>query len=385
VIIGGLGPRGVVATASYEARVFGVHSALPMARARRLCPGGVFLAPRFDAYADASRAVMEILRSFTPLVEPIASDEAFLDVAGARRLHGTGPECATAIRSRIHAETGLTASVGVATTKLVAKLASDDAKPDGVLIIEPGTELDLLHPLSVRRLWGVGPATERRLAILGVRTIGDLAAIGETRLIHALGDASGRHLYALAWNRDDRAVVANRERKSVGHEETFPVDVTERAELGVAVLRMSGEVARRLRSASRRGRTVQLKVRYSDFRTITRSRTLAGPTDLAAEIARVAHELLDGVSLDEGIRLLGVSAQQLVEPATGTPGAGSPGAGRVEQPDLFTPVAVAAESVDPRPADLERSLDAVRARFGDAAVGPVSTRVGSHPAVRDNG
>ena len=284
VIVGGLGPRGVVAAASYEARAFGVYSAIPMARARRACPEGVFLAPRFEVYGEASRAVMDILRSFTPLVEPIASDEAFLDVAGAARLHGTGHECAVAIRARVRGETGLTASVGVATTKLLAKLASDSAKPDGLLVIAPGTELDYLHPLPVRRLWGVGPATEGRLAGLGVRTIGDLAAVSEADLVATLGDASGRHLHALAWNRDARPVVPGREAKSIGNEETFPTDLTDRERLGAEIVRLADRVAQRLRAAGRAGRTVQLKVRYTGFRTITRSRTLPEPTDLAVDI-----------------------------------------------------------------------------------------------------
>src|SRR4051794_27351904 len=206
VVVGGLGPRGVVAAASYEARRFGVQSAMPMARARRACPNGVFLAPRFDAYRDASRAVMTVLRSFTPLVEPIALDEAFLDVAGARRLHGTGPEIAAAIRARVRDDTGLVASVGVATTKFLAKLASDASKPDGLLVVEAGTELAFLHPLPVERMWGVGPATRRRLADLGVTTVAELAALPEDTLTSALGQAAGRHLHALAWNRDERAV-----------------------------------------------------------------------------------------------------------------------------------------------------------------------------------
>ena len=168
MIVGGLGPRGVVAAASYEARAFGVYSATPMVRARRACPDGVFLAPRFDRYRDVSVEIMAILKSYTPLVEPISLDEAFLDVEGARRLHGTGPEIAVAVRARVKAETGLTLSVGVATTKMLAKLASDLSKPDGLLVVEPGTELDLLHPLGVRRLWGIGPATERKLTALGV-------------------------------------------------------------------------------------------------------------------------------------------------------------------------------------------------------------------------
>jgi len=399
VIVGGLGPRGVVAAASYEAREYGVHSALPMARARRACPDGVFVAPRFEVYAEVSRAVMTILRSYTPLVEPIASDEAFLDVAASRRLHGPGPECAVAVRARVRAETGLAASVGVATTKLLAKLASDDAKPDGLLVVQPGTELDYLHPLPVRRLWGVGPATERRLAPFGVRTVGDLAAVAEGDLVGALGSASGHHLHALAWNRDDRPVEPRREVKSIGCEETFPTDLVDRAELTSEVVRLADRVGQRLRGASRAGRTVQLKVRYKGFRTITRSRTLPEPTDLAADVGRVARELLDAVPVGDGIRLLGVSVQQLA-PTGGTGAAGPPPPeGAAEQPDLFSqapaqptdpaePPDGAAEgptSADPPRGALERSVDAVRARFGDGAVGPASGRVGRSGVVRENG
>jgi nucleotidyltransferase/DNA polymerase involved in DNA repair len=247
----------------------------------------VFLAPRFDAYGDASRSVMAILREVTPLVEPLALDEAFLDVSGARRLLGSAPEIAIALRRRINAETGLVASVGVASTKFVAKLASDLAKPDGMLVVEAGTEIDFIHPLEVRRLWGVGPKTADRLAQLGVRTIGDLAALPEETLVHAIGDAHGRHLHALAWNRDERPVEPERAVKSIGHEETFPTDITDRETLEREVLRMAERVAERLRDARQAGRTVQLKLRYKDFRTITRSRTLPEVTNLAADIAAV--------------------------------------------------------------------------------------------------
>jgi DNA polymerase IV len=366
VIVGGLGARGVVAAASYEARGFGVHSAMPMARARRACPDGVFLAPRFDAYHHASRDVMVIMRSYTPLVEPIALDEAFLDVQSARRLHGTGPEVARAVRARVLDETGLTASVGVATTKLLAKLASDLAKPDGLLVVEPGTELAFLHPLDVGRLWGVGPATRGRLAALGVQTVGDLAAVPEATLVAKLGNASGRHLHALAWNRDERAVEPDQELKSIGHEETFPVDVFDRAALEHEIVRLADRVAARLREARRAARTVQLKLRYADFRTITRSRTLSDPTDVGADVARVARGLLDAVPVDDGVRLLGVSAQQLSAP---DPGGTPPG-----QPSLFD--ASPAGDAPPRGPDdgrraaVERSMDAVRARFGPGAVGP---------------
>ncbi len=379
VIVGGLGSRGVVAAASYEARTFGVHSAVPMARARRACPDGVFLAPRFDLYQDVSRDVMRILRSFTPLVEPISLDEAFLDVEGARRLHGSGPEIARSIRAELLVETDLTASVGVATTKLLAKLASDLSKPDGLLVVAPGHELDFLHPLDVGLLWGVGPATRRRLEPLGVHTIGDLAAVPEAMLISRLGQAAGRHLHSLAWNRDERPVVSEQVARSVGHEETFPTDVTDRAALEQEIGRLADPVASRLRAAARVARTVQLKVRYADFRTITRSRTLATPTDLAADVARVARELFDSVPIGDGVRLLGISAQQLDEVPTGV------------QAPLFgedTPVGTAdqpggADSTgSQRQAAVERSIDAVRARFGRHAVGAGVPHTLEHDASR---
>ena len=367
VIVGGLGPRGVVAAASYEARAFGVYSATPMARARRACPDGVFLAPRFDAYRDASTEIMRILRSYTPLVEPIALDEAFLDVEGARRIHGTGPEVAVAVRAQVLEETGLTASVGVATTKLLAKLASDLSKPDGLLVVVPGAELEFLHPLGVRRLWGVGPATERKLTALGVQTVGELAQLPEATLVHALGNASGRHLHALAWNRDDRAVQPEQEVKSIGHEETFPVDVSERAALEHEIVRLADAVASRLRAARVSARTVQLKLRYGDFRTITRSRTLGEATDLAGDIGRVARELLGGVEVADGVRLLGISGQQLIRRS----GVAAPAPD--DQGQLFdegaTPTGTNGAG-STRQAAVERSLDAIRAKFGPGAVGP---------------
>jgi DNA polymerase-4 len=387
VIVGGLGPRGVVAAASYEARRFGVFSATPMTRARRACPDGVFLAPRFELYTEKSREVMRILRSFTPLVEPIASDEAFLDVAGAARIHGSGPECAVAIRARVRDETGLTASVGVASTKLLAKLASDLAKPDGLLVVEPGTELEFLHPLPVERLWGVGPATKKRLAAYGVTTVGELAALSEAAVVSAVGRAHGQHLHALSWNRDTRPVEPTRVAKSIGHEQTFATDVTDRATLDREVGRLADSVGSRLRAADRVGRTVQLKVRSASFRTITRSRTLPEPTDLALDIAAVARTLLDDVSgITEGVRLLGVSMQQLSVP---TP----------VQTELFgSERAGVAEEGSPAPMDLgpapsrreerqalEHTIDAVRARFGRDAVGLASSRVEDTPAVRENG
>jgi DNA polymerase-4 len=372
VIVGGLGARGVVAAASYEARRFGVRSAMPMAQARRACPNGVFLSPRFDAYQAASTQVMEIFRSYTPLVEPLALDEAFLDARGARRRVGTGEEVARELRVRVRAETGLTVSVGVASTKFVAKLASDLSKPDGLLVVAPGTELEFLHPLPVERLWGVGPATSAVLHRLGLRTVGDLAAFGEDALVAALGDAHGRHLHALAHNDDARAVEPERVLKSVGHEETFPIDHTDRDVLTREVTRLADRTAARLRSHELRGRTVQLKVRFADFRTITRSRTLPAATDLAADIGTTARDLLDAVDVAEGIRLLGVSVQQLVD--------GIGGSGDGEQQALALGLDSATTPGAGRRAALERSIDGVRRRYGDGSVIPARLASGREPS-----
>jgi DNA polymerase-4 len=355
VLVGGAGPRGVVAAASYEARRFGVHSAMPMGQARRLCPQAVILPPRFELYGAKSRAVQEIFRAFTPVIEPIALDEAFLDVTGSVRLFGAGTEIGGAIRARVRAETGLTASVGVAPNKLLAKLASDDAKPDGLLVVEPGTELAFLHPHPVRRLWGVGPATMARLERFGVETIGDLAALPELSLIDALGRAHGAHLHALASGRDDRPVEADRETKSIGQEETFPRDVSDREALRREAMRMAERVGSRLREHGLAGRTVTLKVRFPDFRTITRSATLPEPFSVSAEITRLALALFDKVDVSGGIRLLGVSVRNLTdapahqESLFGDSGGGETGA-----------------------APIQSVVDAVRARFGADALGPAA-------------
>ncbi|MGH9041071.1 MAG: DNA polymerase IV [Acidimicrobiia bacterium] len=349
VLVGGTGPRGVVAAASYEARRYGIHSAMPMARARRLCPQAVILAPRFDAYHAKSAEVQAIFRDFTPLVEPIALDEAFLDVTGARALFGTGTEIGAAIRARVRAETGLAASVGLATTKLVAKLASEAAKPDGMRVIEAGTELAFLHPLPLRSLWGVGPATEQRLARFGVATIGDLAAVPVESLVDALGRAHGQHLHALAQGRDERPVEPDRETKSISAEETFPRDVYDPDALRAEAQRLAGRVGERLRANGLAGRTVTVKVRYPDFQTITRSATTTDPTASGTDIARQAVELLARAELGRGVRLLGVSVSNLVSaPAVQL-------------------------TLDEVPVDeaVERAVEAVKSRFGDGALGIV--------------
>ena len=352
VLVGGTGPRGVVAAASYEARKFGIHSAMPMARARRLCPQAVILPPRFDAYQAASRSVFEIFRSFTPLVEPISLDEAFLDVTGSVRLFGPGPEIGAAIRIRVRAETGLAASVGVSSSKLLAKLASDEAKPDGLFVVEPGRELEYLHPLPAGRLWGVGPATLRRLERYGVETVGDLAALPEASLIDALGRANGAHLHRLAHGQDDRPVEPDRETKSIGAEETFPKDVYDPEVLRREVFKLAEKAGSRLRGSGLAGRTVTLKVRYADFRTITRSHTVPETVSTDADIARVSQQLLARLDNDLGIRLLGVSVHNL----TTTP------AHQEELPWGDEPTSPPGEA-------MQAAVDALRARFGDDALG----------------
>jgi DNA polymerase-4 len=362
VIVGGTGERGVVASCSYEARAYGVHSAMPSTRARRLCPDAVFLSGRHDLYGEYSRRIHDVFRTFTPLVEGIALDEAFLDVAGARRLFGRPPEIAARIRGALQDELGLGASVGVAATKFVAKLASKAAKPAadrrgtraglGIVVVAPGEELDFIHPLPVQALWGVGPATRRKLERFGVRTIGDLAALPEASLVTALGTAVGSHLHRLAWARDDRAVEPEQQIKSVGHEETYARDHHELESLRREAIRLADSVASRLRRGGLAGRTVNIKVRFHDFRTITRARTLPAPVDRGSDIASVAADLLEHVDPSPGVRLFGVSVSNLVDQ-------------RSRQLSL--------DELDaPRWGGVTDAVDRVRGRFGDRAVGPAT-------------
>src|SRR5579862_3072423 len=326
VIVGGAGNRGVVAACTYEARVYGIHSAMPSTRARRLCPHAVFLPGRYDRYAEYSARLHEVFAHYTPMVEGIALDEAFLDVSGARRLLGPAEEIAWSIRREIKATLGLDASVGVAATKFVAKLASEAAKPvadprgtrpgRGVVVITPGTELAFLHPLPVRALWGVGPATHKRLERFGVVTVGDLAALPLESLTTALGASLGAHLHELAWGRDPRRVEPDRAVKSVSHEETYARDLHDRAELAVEAVRLADGVASRLRQAELAGRTVTIKVRYHDFATVTRAHTLPEAVDSGRAIARVATTLLEGIDPSAGVRLLGVAVSNLAHGAS---------------------------------------------------------------------
>jgi DNA polymerase IV len=316
VVVGGVGGRGVVATASYEARAYGARSAMPMAEARRRCPAGTaFLGGRFGAYRRTSDVVMGLLRELSPLVEPVSVDEAYVDLAAG---HGHDltvdgvTALARALKERIAAATGgVTGSVGIGTSKLMAKIGSDLDKPDGLVVVPRGTELDVLHPLPVTRLGGVGPATAERLHAVGVRTVGDLAAKSLPDLVALVGRAHGTGLHQLARAEDDRAVVADREAKSVSAEETFERDLTDLAVLGREIDSMAARVGGRLRAAAVSGRTVTLKLRRYDFTTLTRSQTLPSPTDDARQIAAVARRLLAEAGTAGGLRLLGVGVSGL--------------------------------------------------------------------------
>ena len=314
VIVGGGGNRGVVLSATYEARAFGVHSAMPMTRARRLCPQATIVEPDYDAYTQVSAGVMEIFRSITPIVEPLALDEAFLDVTGAIRGTGSPSYIGELIRARVHDEQGITCSVGVASTKFVAKLASTRAKPDGLLVVPRDQVVEFLHPLPVGALWGVGEKTEEQLVRLGLRTVGDLAQIPVTTLERAIGVSAGRHLAALAWGRDARGVVPHEPDKSVGAEETFSTDVDDPAVVRRELLRLSQRVGARLRAQGYRGRTVSIKIRFADFTTITRARTVRDATDVSQEVYSVALGLYEALRLDRArLRLVGVRVEGLVD------------------------------------------------------------------------
>lgn len=311
-VVVGAGPRSVVLSATYEARALGIRAAMPVSRARRLAPQAVFVTPTHERYSQVSDAVMEIFRAFTPLVEPISLDEAFLDVSGARRLLGTPLEIAHNIRHRISDELGITCSIGIASTKFVAKLASNECKPDGLLLVPADQTIAFLHPLPVGALWGVGAKTEEVLHRLGLKTIGDIAHTPESTLIRALGQAHGQHLHDLSWGRDPRRVTPHEPEKSVGAEETFGVDIDNPDTINGELLRLSEKVAGRMRHAGLRGRTVSIKVKFADFTTITRSKTLGEPTDVAQEIYAVARALYAALNLDRArIRLVGVRMEGL--------------------------------------------------------------------------
>jgi DNA polymerase IV len=351
VVVGGAGPRGVVASASYEARRYGIRSAMPGVRARRLCPEAVFLPADFAAYRAHSNRFREILLAHTPLVEPISLDEAFLDVGGATSLFGPPAAIAAKIRADVEREVGVTCSVGVASTKFVAKLASDGCKPDGLLVVPADGVMGYLEPLPVGRLWGVGEKTGEVLSRLAIRTIGDLGRTPESILARLLGEQSARHLTQLAHGIDDRDVVPYEAPKSVGHEETFERDLDDEESILRELLALSGRVASRLRGDGYRARTVTLKVRLATFTTLTRARTLPDATDVGADLYRVVAELYRALPGERRrVRLLGVQASGLVQ-------------GAAEQLALLR---------GERWGDVERAVDRIEARFGRGAAGPAS-------------
>ncbi|MFP7759980.1 DNA polymerase IV [Marisediminicola sp. LYQ134] len=311
VVVAGRSMRSVVTAANYPARKFGVRSAISLAQAMRLCPHAVVLEPHREKYTHYSKLVMSIFDDVTPLVQRIGIDEAFLDVAGARGLLGSPADIGRLIRARVQSETRLTCSVGAASTKFVAKMASQRAKPDGLLVVPASDTLAFLHPLPVGSLWGVGETTEDALVSRGIRTIGDIAATPITALERAVGVAAGAKLLALANGRDGRSVVREVDEKSVGHEVTFEVDVDDAETLRRELLRQSDAVAVRLRRAGFVGRTIVLKLRYSDFRTITRSRTITEPTDLGRRIYEEVRGIYDALGAHDRVRLIGVRVEQL--------------------------------------------------------------------------
>ncbi|WP_052397674.1 DNA polymerase IV [Streptomyces sp. NRRL F-5123] len=351
VVVGGLGPRGVVATASYEARVHGVHSAMATAHARRLCPNAAYLVPRFSLYRAVSDIVMGLLGAVSPLMEPLSLDEAFVDLEAGEQA-GEPRRVAERLRADIRAATGLTASVGLAGSKLLAKIASEQAKPDGLVVVEPGTERALLDPLPVRTLWGVGPATAEHLRRAGILTVAEIVQAGEPELVRLLGKAHGSSLHAMAAGLDNRPVVADRDVKSISVEDTFDTDLTDRARVRYEIDRLAERCVQRLRGAGRSGRTVVVKIRRYDFSTLTRSETLRAPTDDPGVVRETARRLVEAVDTTGGVRLLGVGVSGLAD---------------FTQEDLFAQAAQAAED------------RAQEARSGDAAAGDAAESAAAGP------
>jgi DNA polymerase-4 len=364
VIIGGAGGRSVVLSATYEARAFGVTSAMPMARARRLCPQAVVIPPDHRRYAAISDAVMATFAAITEHVEPLSLDEAFLDVSGAVRRLGPPTRIAEQLRDTIADEQGITCSVGVASTKFVAKLASALAKPDGLIVVPRDETVSFLHQLPVGAIWGVGDKTEEHLHRLGLRTVADLAHTPLETLQRALGDVAGRNLHDLAWGRDPRAVVPERREKSIGADETFAHDIDDPVRIHRELLRLSDRTAARARSAGMAGRTITIKVRFSDFTTITRSKTLRHHTDVSREIFATARELFDRLGLQRArIRLVGVRLEGLVSATA-------------------APIQSALDEPEHGWREADRAVDRASARFGAGAVRPASLIPDRHAGYR---
>ena len=352
LLVGGTGPRGVVSTASYEARPFGVGSAMPMAVARRRCPHAIVLPPRFERYQAVSKVVMQTLGGFSPLVEPLSLDEAFVDMTGGEALFGAPRAMGEAVRRAVFEATQLTVSVGVSATKYVAKVASDRRKPDGLTVVDPGEVTEFLHPLPIDRLWGVGPRARSRLRARGLDTIGDVAATPLADLERWFGGL-GAHIHALAHGRDDRAVIPERDAKSIGSENTLDTDIVGEAAIRPWLLRAADTVARRLRAEGLTARGVRVKLRTSDFRLHTRQTVLACATHATRPIVETAGGLLHEFDSSVPVRLVGVAAFELCDDRDG---------GEDHQLDLFdTP----RKEHDER---LDRTLDVVHKRFGEDAL-----------------
>ena len=370
VVVGGDGKRGVVAAASYEARRFGVFSAMPSIRARRLCPDAIFLPGDMDLYVQVSSQVFDIFRDFTPLVEGLSLDEAFLDVTGAQRLLGDGVAIAESIRKRVLDEVGLVCSVGVATNKFVAKLASKNAKPiadhqgvragHGVVRIDEGAEIQFIHGLKVESLWGVGPATLAKLQKLSIKTVADLSVIDLSILKHILGDAHSLHLHQLANGIDYREVEPNSDSKSIGHEETFSQDISDIEEVRRHLVRMSDLVARRCRDEELAPRTCTIKIKYADFVSITRSNTSVTPISSAQAMMQLVEGLLVDIDMSRGVRLVGISTRNFAAPEA--------------QLSLFDEGTHTDDvtSLDEVWAPATAAIDDIRQRFGNDAIGLAS-------------
>lgn len=347
LIIGAPESRSVVSSASYEARRYGVRAAMPVGQAMRLCPQAIVVPPRMSRYLEVSTQVMRVFGEFTPLVEPLSIDEAFLDVRGARRLWGSPGEIAHLLKARVLAETGLVCSVGVAATKHVAKMASTISKPDGLLIVAAADTAAFLSPRPIRAMWGVGPKSAEALEGRGIHTIGDVLDTPREVLDRALGGAMGERVWHLARGLDAREIVTTRVEKSVGHEETFMEDVTDHEFLRGELLRLADKVAKRLRGSTLEARTVAIKVRFADFTTVSRSQTLGEASAVGQRLGEAARELLAGIDLSQSVRLIGVRGENLV-PAGGS--------------------ALALWDADEEWRKVEGALDDATARFGGGAV-----------------
>jgi len=362
VVVGGSGSRGVVAAASYEARSYGIYSAMPSRSAKRLCRELVFISGDYEFYVQVSERIMNILRRFTPLVEPLSLDEAFLDVGGVRRIHGEPESIAYKIRDAIYQEEGLRCSVGVSVNKFLAKLSSENAKPkvgprgpiygESVFILDENEIEMFLDPLPVDAIWGVGSKTNKKLNALGIETVGELSRVSEGSLVSTLGKAAGEQLWRLARGIDNRNVVVEQEAKSIGHEETFSKDLTNREDAERELVRLVDSVSWRLRKSEKKCRTVSLKVRYSDFTTFSRSCTFSESTSLSSALLQEAKKLLGEVDLRPGVRLLGISVTNL-------------GKSSGEQLKF-------SENPSHNRKNTEDAVDSIRDRFGVASIGPAS-------------